>query len=471
LGSRLQIQRHRIKMLRRENKGLSSRLISFTVWFAAGFTIILSFFIYQIQINIYEDKELSRLQAISRTLSVDLSGESLTILKNKYPNKDDIKSIEQDSLYAFMRHHMVLAKQENKLETTIYTMTYDSISKGFVFLLSTSEMPYWRHKYTESPVILLEKYQNGGLIPPYQDENGTWLSAFSPVRDKHGNVTAILQVDARFDHFIQEARSRIIINLLLSLLIMGIVAGIMIYVLRKIGKSKDRIDQERMELDILKKELIANVSHDLRTPLASIQGYIETVLLMKDKLSEERKDRYLRTSLSSAQRLRVLIDELFEISILESRSRKLKLEEINTSEFLLDTALAFRNSASEKQITCECDVPTNLPPIKVEVALFDRLLQNIIGNSLKYCNPGDTIKLSAKVNQGKLRVEISDSGPGIDAKDLPHIFDRFRRGNPEKPGTGLGLAIVKSILELHQAAYSIESEVGKGTTFWFELKI
>jgi signal transduction histidine kinase len=253
-------------MLNRKSRGLTSRLIAFTTWFAAGFTVVLSLFIYFIQLNIYEDKELSRLQAIARTLSVDLSGEKLGILKQKYLSKDAITSNEQDSIYAYIRSHMLLAMEENELQTTVYTMEFDSLHQQFEFLVSTSETPYWRHEYLDFPDILLKNYRVGGVIPPYEDENGVWLSAFAPVRDNHGSVIAIVQIDAQFDHFIQEARSRIIINLLVSLLIMGIVAGIMIYVLRKIGQSKDKIDQERMELDILKKEQIANVSHDLRTP-------------------------------------------------------------------------------------------------------------------------------------------------------------------------------------------------------------
>jgi signal transduction histidine kinase len=360
---------------------------------------------------------------------------------------------------------MLLAMEENELQTTVYTMEFDSLHQQFEFLVSTSETPYWRHEYLDFPDILLKNYRVGGVIPPYEDENGVWLSAFAPVRDNHGSVIAIVQIDAQFDHFIQEARSRIIINLLVSLLIMGIVAGIMIYVLRKIGQSKDKIDQERMELDILKKELIANVSHDLRTPLASIQGYLETLLLMNDKLSPEKKERYLQISLNSAEKLRVLVDELFELSILESRNRKLKLELINTSEFLHDTAITFKHQATEKQINFLFDIPQNLPPLKAEPPLFDRLLQNVIGNALKYCNSGNTVEFKANAANGKIHLVVKDDGPGINAEDLPHIFDRFRRGNPEKPGTGLGLAIVKSILDLHQAEYALESEAGKGTTF------
>jgi signal transduction histidine kinase len=109
--------------------------------------------------------------------------------------------------------------------------------------------------------------------------------------------------------------------------------------------------------------------------------------------------------------------------------------------------------------------------VKADLALTDRVLQNLIGNALKYCSAGNTVTVSAEQRENKIWISITDNGPGISVDDLPYVFDRFKRGRTEKQGTGLGLAIVKSALELQKEKYTVHSEEGKGTTFQFSLSI
>lgn len=453
-----------------KTRGLTSSLVWLTLLFMGLIALSVLLFQYRTQLGIFEAKELARLSAISNTLALSLDGNELEALKARYPDKDDVKLNEDDSSYFRIREKLLGAMKANDLSTTIYTMSRDDEQGDFYFLVSTSDTPFWKHTYMEFPEVLVEKYDTGGTIPPYEDENGTWLSAFAPVKNSAGQTVALLQIDEKFDTFIMDARAMILRNLFAVLVILSIIAAFMIYILQSIGRGRERVEKERMELEIFRKELIANVSHDLRTPLASIQGYLETVMLKKDQLDKEKLYRYVDISLSSAQKLRKLIDELFDLSLLESRQTASRSEQFNIAELLMDVATHSKETAALKGIEVKLDVAEALPYVYAEIALIERVLQNIIGNSIKYCESGNEVRISGMPAGNEVEIGITDNGPGIGREDLPYIFDRFRRANPNKPGSGLGLAIVKSILDLHEAAYSLESEPGKGTTFRFRLK-
>ena len=128
-----------------------------------------------------------------------------------------------------------------------------------------------------------------------------------------------------------------------------------------------------------------------------------------------------------------------------------------------------RGTAQAQQVEVHTRFSEDLGLVNGDTKLVDRVLNNIIGNAIKYCNPGDRVDIAATSIEGGVEVVIEDTGAGIPAEDLPHIFDRFRRGKTEKSGTGLGLAIVRRILDLHGAEYALDSVEGQGTTFRFTL--
>jgi two-component system sensor histidine kinase ResE len=164
-----------------------------------------------------------------------------------------------------------------------------------------------------------------------------------------------------------------------------------------------------------------------------------------------------------------MVDELFDLSKLESKERKLNLEQMSLGELLSDVTNQFRVNAAEKNIQIVSNIPVDLPLVQADVALLDRVIQNIIGNSLKFCNSGDTVMVSAGAENNRVWVEIKDSGIGISEEDLPHIFNRFHKGKTHRSGTGIGLAIVKNVLDMHKASYQVHSKTNEGTSFRFSL--
>jgi signal transduction histidine kinase len=232
---------------------------------------------------------------------------------------------------------------------------------------------------------------------------------------------------------------------------------------------------ELQKMDTLRRELVANVSHDLRTPLATIQGYIETLIMKTESLSEKEREKYLKTVLSSTERLRKLVEELFELSKLEAKQTVPKPEPFSLSELVQDIAQKYLIIAEEKGVDLQCAYRPHMPLVVADLALIDRVIQNIIDNAIKFTPSGGTITLELTHTEKHIAVSIKDTGAGIASEDIPHIFDRYNKGSQknmfQNDGAGLGLAIVKKILDVHSIEIQVSSVINEGTTFTFQLPI
>lgn len=233
--------------------------------------------------------------------------------------------------------------------------------------------------------------------------------------------------------------------------------------------------EEIKTMDNLRRELVANVSHDLRTPLATIQGYIETILIKADSLSENEKKKYIQTIFNSTERLKNLVAELFELSKLEARETKPNPEPFSLAELVQDIQQKNNVIAEQKNIKLSVNFPYDLPLVYADIAMMERAIQNLLDNALKFTSENGKvlIKLSPQVDE--ILVEIQDTGRGINENDLPHIFDRYQRNHRSaqkvNEGLGLGLAIVKRILEVHEMEINVSSKEGKGTIFSFRIPV
>lgn len=228
--------------------------------------------------------------------------------------------------------------------------------------------------------------------------------------------------------------------------------------------------QELKGVDNLRRELISNVSHDLRTPVASIQGYAETLILKKDNIAKEEQLKYLEIIYKSCGRLKKLVEELFELSKLQANQVKPNPEPFSISELVYDIANKYRIFSQKKGISINTVIDKNVPLVEADISLINRVLQNLIDNALKFCKEGDSVNIEINTKEpGKVEIKIIDSGQGIKTEDLPNVFQRYYKGSNDEQSTGLGLAIVKKIMDLHNSHVEVFSQLGKGTTFVFEL--
>ena len=230
--------------------------------------------------------------------------------------------------------------------------------------------------------------------------------------------------------------------------------------------------QDLKTMDNLRRELVANVSHDLRTPLATIHGYSETILMKSETMTDEERKVHLTTILNSTERLKKLVEELFELSKLEAKETKPNLEAFQLSELAQDIRHKNLILAESKNINLNLDSPQDLPLAFADIAMIERVFQNLIDNAIKFTPESGSIIVQLKKENDCIKVKVSDSGVGISQEEIAHIYDRFNQGSEKKTkGLGLGLAIVKKILEVHEVEISTASAPNKGTTFSFDIPV
>jgi signal transduction histidine kinase len=231
--------------------------------------------------------------------------------------------------------------------------------------------------------------------------------------------------------------------------------------------------EELRQADRMRRELVANVSHDLRSPLASIQGYLETVHMKDGDLAPAERQRYVKTALRNARRLSDLVGELFELSKLETEQVEPTIEPFPIAELIQDVVMQYEPQAEEQGIDLAADLPERHARAAADIGLVERALSNLIDNAIHYTPDGGTVRVRLENEAREVSVEVSDTGPGIPDDELPHIFERFYRVDKsrdrDKGGAGLGLAIAQTILKLHDRSLEVESTVGAGTTFRFRL--
>jgi len=238
----------------------------------------------------------------------------------------------------------------------------------------------------------------------------------------------------------------------------------------------ERIREQIAELeeqDRLRREMIANVSHDLRTPLTHLQGYIETVLLKEESLAPEARREYLEIALRHGERLGRLVSDLFELAKLDALREPIERERLPVGELVQDVAQKFSLNARDRGVSLITGLEGGHQIILADVGLMECALENVLENAIRYTPDGGSIDIRLAVADQWLRIEIQDTGPGIEPEDVPQVFDRFYRANrpvdEDDRGAGLGLAIAKRAAELHGGSLKCESNVGEGTTFRFEL--
>jgi len=258
---------------------------------------------------------------------------------------------------------------------------------------------------------------------------------------------------------------------------------------RTFRRMAERIEQQIEQLrenDQLRRELVANVSHDLRTPITHLQGYLETLQLKEETLGPEERREYLEIATHQAERLGRLVGDLFELAKLDARQAPLDIEVFSMAEVVQDVVQKFKVPAMRRGVRIEPELEASPGMVSADLDLIERVLDNLIDNAVRHTPSGGRVTVAVReVTAGaeeKIAIEVRDTGPGIETADLPYIFDRFYRasrpaGDPkarERPerssGTGLGLAIAKRALELHASDLACDSAAGRGATFHFELR-
>jgi signal transduction histidine kinase len=234
------------------------------------------------------------------------------------------------------------------------------------------------------------------------------------------------------------------------------------------GSIRDITERRRAETE--REAFIHTISHDLRAPLTIALGRAQLI-----QRAPDRPDATLKSAdaiVTSLRRMNSMIQDLVDSARLESRQITLNVQPLDLARFVFDLKERMATVGGTERIQVQAD--EDLPRVSADPEKLERILMNLLSNSLKYSAPGTPIVLSVRRGDGEVVASVSDEGPGIDPADLPHLFDRYYRSGKDRApreGLGLGLYITKGLVEAHGGRIWVESEVGKGSTFSFTLPV
>ncbi|WP_394835202.1 cell wall metabolism sensor histidine kinase WalK [Pendulispora rubella] len=225
-------------------------------------------------------------------------------------------------------------------------------------------------------------------------------------------------------------------------------------------------------LESLRRDFVANVSHELRTPVAAVRSAAET---LRGAVSDPNAAvRFIDMIERNAQRLQSLIEDLLHLSRIESKEFRIKRERVDITSLFHIVVGLFRDRAERKQIRLEMRISHPAPTLETDGRALEQILSNLVENAVKYCPAGSSVTLCAETKGEMVRIAVEDTGPGIGEKHLPRLFERFYRVDASRSrelgGTGLGLSIVKHLTEALGGKISVESQIGKGSTFTVQLR-
>ena len=239
----------------------------------------------------------------------------------------------------------------------------------------------------------------------------------------------------------------------------------------QLAHAFNRMSTELEQLERLRRDLVANVSHELKTPISSLRAHLENLL---DGV-EHPDPEVLQVMLAQSERLGRLVEQLLDLSRLESGDVPLERLPVRLGPLVSEVLSEIEISSAETGVSVEGEVPPDLPPVYADRERVHQVLFNLLDNAVRFTPPGGHVVVRASRRNGNCEIRVEDTGSGIAPEHLPRLFERFYRVDPARSrddgGTGIGLAIARSVVEAHGGRIRAESEVGKGSVFTFELPV
>lgn len=236
----------------------------------------------------------------------------------------------------------------------------------------------------------------------------------------------------------------------------------------RIIEDLNRMTAELSKTEVLRSDFVSNVSHELKTPLAIIENY--STAIRDAEIDRETRERYADVLIATAKRLSSLVTNILKLNRLENQQIRTEQTSVRLDEMLSDAILQFEDRIEEKKLELDCDLDEIA--IVSDPNYLEIVWNNLISNAVKFTDAGGSIRVSLKEERGAAVVRVSDTGCGISKETGEHIFDKFYQGDTShaQEGNGLGLALVKKVIDVLGGEISVESEVGKGSTFLVRLR-
>jgi signal transduction histidine kinase len=239
----------------------------------------------------------------------------------------------------------------------------------------------------------------------------------------------------------------------------------------QLATAFNRMSEELGNLEQSRRDLVANVSHELKTPITAIRAHLENLLDGVEQPAPET----LQVMLTQSERLGRLVEQLLDLSKLESGEVPLQREDVTLEPLVEQVVSEIEVARPERGVRLEHHLPADLPPVDVDRERVHQVLFNLVDNAVRFTPQGGEVTVSAQRHNGSVEITVADTGMGISAEHLPRLFERFYRVDTarsrEDGGTGIGLAIARSVVEMHGGHIKAESELGRGSIFTFDLPV
>ncbi|HWC72100.1 MAG TPA: ATP-binding protein [Actinomycetota bacterium] len=239
----------------------------------------------------------------------------------------------------------------------------------------------------------------------------------------------------------------------------------------QLAAAFNRMSRELETLETSRRDLVANVSHELKTPITAIRAHLENLL---DGV-EEPDNETLQVMLAQSERLGRLVEQLLDLSKLESGDVPLRREQVALAPLVAQVMSEIQVASADRDVEVSSALPDDLPPIEADAERVHQVIFNLVDNAVRFTPEGGEVRIEAQRHNGAVEVRVADTGVGIPAEALPRLFERFYRVDAARArgdgGTGIGLAIARSVVEAHGGTIRAESEPGHGSTFSFDLPI
>ena len=364
--------------------------------------LLAGYFIYDIykkNLRYAEEKVLTQLIAITNSLSVDIDPHDFEYLQNQYPNKDDIKENDQDSVYSKIHHLLADHGRINALESPIYLMLFNHQHQKFEFIVTSAEIPYFRHTFSQFPPELKEKFDVGGHLTDYESENGRWLSAFAPIKAHDGTTIGIVQADHEFNSFLAKARIKLRKNILIAL---GVIIGLSLILFRFMKTSLGREEKVRKILLEKNGEIIGQNEE--------IRAQHEEIIAQNEKISEnnmalEKSKKIIEEKNALLENTNKLLDER-----VKERTKALEESMENLDNFLYRSYHDILGPIATLKGLCQLSKMENLD--KTSLFYFEKIDNSVdnLKQSIRKVNAVYELKnrhfTVEKINLGSLVTQI-----------------------------------------------------------------
>ncbi len=447
-------------------------------WITLGSLLFLSVFLNtNAYFNTLHQEKVSCLQELStvaKSVANQIDGDLYKRVINQYQSKGAQVYNSQDPEVVQLLELLKNAESSHQLNAPIFTLSKYENNNALFYGISSEGKAVFDHSYKTNPQELIKNYEKGGTIDGLKDKKGKWFSAMEPIVNKNGVTVGSVLVDHVNEKFGAEANIVLLRNMTISLGLIIIIALLLRHYLNRVVHIM-RAKKKAEHTALIKAKFLSTMSHEIRTPMNAVIG-LTNILLQENPRTDQVEN--LNTLKFSADLLLSLINDILDFSKIEAGKISFENFDFELHALIQNIKNTIKLKAEEKNLKFETIIDPAVPEmVNGDQVRLSQILTNLTANAIKFTNEGEVLidlKLISKTEDNvTVRFSVKDTGIGIDESKFEKIFQSFSQADTDTTrkfgGTGLGLSITKKLLDLQGSNINVESKMGKGSNFFFDL--